>query len=350
MEMNNNQSLESRIDQAMRNQGIHLWGAQNLQVPLTIESYQQWLQNSFHGEMAYLETHLPMKQNPRAHWPDLNTAIVVAVPYLPHPKPISSLPKALKVARYAQGEDYHFWLKEKLNNVALSLAEAFPLEKFLVFTDSGPILERDLAQRAGLGWFGKNTCLINKTQGSYLLLGEILTSATIVLPATSSPDFCGKCTACIDACPTQAIVTPRLLDARKCISYLTIESKSVPPVELRKPIGDHFFGCDICQDVCPWNRKPLNQLLTESNQDKNPSSQDTLVQELREILTLSGKKLQKKFMGTPLMRAGSFGLRRNALVLMGNRKLKELKPEAERYLNDSRLGELATWAIEQLNL
>jgi epoxyqueuosine reductase len=119
-------------------------------------------------------------------------------------------------------------------------------------------------------------------------------------------------------------------------------------VELRKPIGDHFFGCDICQDVCPWNRKPLNQLLSDTRQGVGQPSQETLIQELREILTLSGKKLQKKFMGTPLMRAGSFGLRRNALVLMGNRKLTELKPEAEKYLQDPRLGELATWAIDQI--
>lgn len=324
---------------------ISHWGASRLEMPLTIETYKDWLKQSYHGEMNYLQTHLPIKENPALKWPDLQSAMVFAFPYVPHPKPSELIPSELKIAGYAKGEDYHFWINETLQQLCQILQNFDPSAKFVTVTDSGPILERDLALRAGLGWIGKNTCLIHPKKGSLFLVGEILTSLSLKYETSQIKDFCGKCTACMDACPTQAITAPRVLDARKCISYLTIESKTIPPPELREKITDWFFGCDICQTVCPWNSKPLKAVVVESSRAPNRQRE---IETLREILRLSGKQLQKKFNGTALHRAGAFGLRRNALILARNKGFQELKPEINKFTSDPRLGDLARWVLHKL--
>ena len=203
--------------------------------------------------------------------------------------------------------------------------------------------------RARLGWVGKNTCLIDPQKGSLFLLGEIVSSLPFTDPFQPLPDFCGTCTRCIDVCPTGALEAPKLMNAQKCISYLTIESRQIPPLELRSGIGDHFFGCDLCQTVCPWNQKvfsknleiqPLRQLAQLRRED--------LIHELREILNLSGKRLQKKFADSPLLRAGPFGLRRNAIVVAANQNLHELLPEIQAWKKDEKLAELVDWATLEL--
>jgi epoxyqueuosine reductase len=182
-------------------------------------------------------------------------------------------------------------------------------------------------------------------------LGEIYTS--LEAQETSSellPDFCGKCTKCIDICPTQALIEPRKMDARKCISYLTIESRTLPPENLRTQIGDWFFGCDLCQTVCPWNQKIYKGLLkTEPLISISDNDLKELTEELRYILTASGKKLEKDFWGTPLARAGSFGLKRNALIVIGNRKMSDLKSEVRALIEHQKLGSLALWTLNILN-
>jgi epoxyqueuosine reductase len=216
-------------------------------------------------------------------------------------------------------------------------------------TDSSPVLERDLAYQAGLGWFGKNTCLIQRGQGSLFFIGEIYTDLATDPVNTLIPDFCGTCDKCIQACPTNAIEKPRILNAQKCISYLTIESKKVPPMELREKINDWFFGCDICQTVCPWNEKVFkNQLETESKKTLNTKDREILIAELQFILNASGKKLQKEFQNSPLSRAGHFGLKRNAIIVASNQKLTELKPDILKYQHHAKLGELANWALSIL--
>ena len=220
---------------------------------------------------------------------------------------------------------------------------------FLAMTDSTPILERDLAYRAGLGWVGKNTCLIHPKKGSLFFLGEIITSLNIESPLTPVHDFCGTCTRCMDICPTQALISPRKMDARKCIAYLTIESRDIPPEELRKPIGDWLFGCDLCQTVCPWNQKVFkNELETQELLSLSSEEEKLQVEDLRYLLTSSGKKLEKDFFGTAYSRAGSFGLKRNALIVAANRNLKELTPEIEALSTHPKLGPLAEWALTQL--
>jgi epoxyqueuosine reductase len=330
------------IQDALETAGFSHYGFATLGRPLSINFYRQWLDDGMHGSMEYLARHLPQKENPDLLLAKAQTAIVVAAPYAAN---IDKAPfKGLRTALYAQNEDYHLWLKEKLEAVISKLKELMPNDLFLAATDSMPILERDLAYRAGLGWVGKNTCLIDQQRGSFFLIGEILTTAALLPTATvTHPDRCGTCTRCIDACPTQALITPKSLDARRCISYLTIESKENAPLELRAKIGDHFFGCDICQTVCPWNRKAFS--------DEKPKH-ETLVADLQFILKSSKSEIERAVHGSALSRSRGRGLKRNAIVVIANLKLVEFQPELERYAaagdQDPQLAEIAEWAISQL--
>lgn len=337
-----NVQIENQLHEILKPHDFILSGFSSLENPLAIEIYKSWLKQDFHGDMSYLETHLPHKENPKTWQVRAESAIVVAAEYFPHPKSASPFPGA-RISLYAQGEDYHFWFKARLMKTCQDLRAQFPEHEFLPFTDSAPVIERDLAYRAGLGWIGKNTCLINQKKGSLFFIGEIITSLKLTSSLPPPHDFCGHCTRCIEACPTQAIVESKKIDARRCISYLTIESKSVPPIELREKMGDWLFGCDICQTVCPWNQKQLKLVpVTASNGD--------LIEDLRFILTASGKKIEEKIYGTPLMRARPFGLRRNALVIVGNKKILELETDVRRFADDPKLGELAQWTLNILLL
>jgi epoxyqueuosine reductase len=320
--------------------------------PLSLDMYRQWLNDGMHGQMTYLQEHLPFKEAPATRFPFAKGAFVFAVPYLPHPAPAETPLKTARLASYARGADYHHWFRDRLRKVSDRLKEKFPGHEFEAHTDSSPILERDFAVRAGLGWVGKNTCVIHPQKGSFFLLGEILSSVEFDRSPGFAPlpDFCGTCDRCMQVCPTKAIIEPRKLDARKCISYLSIESREVPPLELRDQWGDWLFGCDLCQSVCPWNNKPFRPSNDDKlpMQDRDADSEAHLMEELRWILTSSGKTLEKSFRGTALSRAGSFGLKRNALVVAGNRRLHGLQPEIFAFKTHERLGELADWALQKI--
>ncbi|WP_331340682.1 tRNA epoxyqueuosine(34) reductase QueG [Bdellovibrio sp.] len=343
--------IKGMIEGHLSDLGFSHFGFSSLSKPLSFEFYESWIKEGLHGDMQYLEDHAPIKQTPQKKWPRAQSALVFAIPYYPHPESKKDFPlKSARVSLYAQGFDYHFWFKERMQKLCSLLQTQFPEEEFIAFTDSSPVLERDLAKRAGLGWVGKNTCLIHPKKGSLFFIGEIYTSLQMETELAPLPDFCGTCTRCIEACPTGALIEPHKMDARKCISYLTIESRTVPPVELREKIGDWFFGCDICQTVCPWNQKIFKgQLATEPILALNDEQSNSLTEDLRYILTSSGKRLEKDFWGTPLARAGSFGLKRNALVVVGNKQISCLKNEVESLVNHERLGELATWALSRLS-
>jgi len=329
-----------------------------LSTPVTIDFYEKWLLKNYHGEMAYLKNHFEIKKTPQMIDQTLISAITITQNYFPTVMPTLDKYPA-RIALYAQNNDYHFWLKDKLQKIITELQHTFPKNLFLAYTDSGPILERDLAHKAGLGWFGKNTCLIHPKKGSLFFIAEILTNVppqdlTPLIQLNPLPDFCGTCTKCIDICPTQAIKEPHVLKADECISYLTIESKTIPRPELRSKIADWFFGCDLCQTVCPWNQKIFRQLKIEttdlvSTQSfldlKNKTEQIIF---FRDILTASNKKIQKRFFGTALFRAGGFGLKRNALIVIANQKIVELTPEVLNLKNQAKLSELAIWCLEQL--
>lgn len=317
------------------------YGFTKIERPFSIDIYKSWLEEGLGGSMDYLSRHLVQKEDPNLLSATAQSAIVVAVDYVPHPHPAANF-GSLQIARYARGEDYHYWLKVKLDDVIKDLKILYPENEFVSFTDSSPVLERDLAYRAGLGWIGKNTCLIDQKAGSLFLIGEIYTSLKLEPTMQVAADRCGTCSRCIEACPTQAIVEPRKLDARKCISFLTIESKELPPEELRGPIGNWYFGCDICQTVCPWNQKVFGSLLLEG-------PKTNLVDDLRWILEASGKQIEKRFAGTPLTRGNSFSHRRNAIVVAANLKILKLRPNIEKHRQDKRLTELVEWALKKLD-
>jgi epoxyqueuosine reductase len=347
--------FSNQLEAWSKDLGFSNWGATSLESPVSLEFYRQWIAQNYQGEMDYLKRHLPMKENPKLLNERFESALVFAYAYVPHPKPWINENSELRTALYAQGEDYHYWLKERLEKIASQLRAQYPDEVFICLTDSSPVLERDLAYRAGLGWVGKNSCLIDPENGSLFLIGEILTSLKLTQKPSLVHDFCGTCTRCLDVCPTGALEKPRVLNAQKCISYLTIESRQIPPETFRKGIGDLFFGCDLCQTTCPWNEKafrgkPEAQVLEKSNLRELPLERlSNLQTELREILSLSGKQLEKKFSGSPLKRAGPFGLRRNALLVAANQKLSELRPEIQTWCEDEKLGDLARWALQELD-
>lgn len=296
--------------------------------------------------MDYLQRHLPDKADSKRWAPRARSAIVIAKNYFPHPYPAQKA-SSLRTAFYAQGEDYHDHFKNELEALAAGLRLDFVSDEFLCFTDSAPVLERDLAARAGLGWIGKNSCLIHPQKGSLFFIGEILTSVELKGPSALVPDHCGTCDRCIQACPTQAFEAPRVLNASKCIAYWTIESKAAAPVELRTKFGDWFFGCDICQTVCPWNEKVFGK----ASFKKNPESpREDKLQELRWILTSSHKALMRANVGLPYARARANGLKRNALYQIANQKLSELQEEVRELRTDPRYSELAEWTLTKLEV
>ena len=339
--------LQDEIKKKLSDLNIDQLGFVSLDQPLkTIDKYEAWLSKGFAAEMNYLSTHLQKKKHPKLLLEGARSALLFTKYYVPFPRPKKPTLSSLKIAKYAQGEDYHHWFLESLKKITAILSQAYPQATFLPMTDSKPVLERDLATRSGLGWIGKNTCLIDRKKGSYSFIGEIYTTLFIEPTPTDVKSFCGKCTACIDSCPTKAIKDPMLLDSNLCISYLTIEAKGVANTQLRPLIGSHFFGCDICQDVCPWNQKHHKDLLN-SCQELAPRSKT--IQELKEVLSTSNNGLMRLVRGTPLERAGAIGLKRNALIVIANQKLTELEPTVKIYVNHERLGELALWTLDQLS-
>ena len=341
---------QNLLDKMIIELGFSQWGYQQLKKPMSFAHYQTWLDKNYHGDMNYLKEHAPLKAEPNTIRKNIKSSFIFSFPYVEKVPGKEDFPiKSSRIALYAKGYDYHYFLKEKLSSITTKLGEIFPGEEFLNITDSFPLMERDLAAQSGLGWFGKNTCLIHPKKGSLFLLCEILTSLDFITESNPLPDFCGKCTKCIDICPTQAIESEKVLNATRCISYWTIESRKTAPPELRSQFGDWLFGCDLCQTVCPWNQKIYKNLLnTDLFISHTEDSIKLLEEELVFILTASGKKITEWTKGTPLSRAGSFGLKRNALIVIANRKMQNLKPLVEKYLNHEKLGDLADWTLKNL--
>lgn len=281
---------------------------------------EQWLQNGFHGQMQWMENHFDMRLDPTKLVPGAKSVISLMFNYFPSHIPNDST--APKVARYAYGEDYHFVLKRKLKDLVHHIHAEIGEVQGRVFVDSAPVMERKWAQKGGLGWIGKNTLLLNKGRGSYYFLAEIICDLELEydVPVT---DHCGTCTACIDACPTQAI-TPYEVDASKCISYLTIELRDQIPTEFAGKMENWAFGCDICQEVCPWNRfaKPHHE------PSFNPSETFAGMSR-KDWYEITEEVFQKAFKNSPLKRAKFSGIQRNLAFLKQNGKegLQSLQDE-----------------------
>jgi epoxyqueuosine reductase len=290
-----------------------------------LQHFGEWLARGYAGEMSYL--HDARRRSPAAALPGACSIIVCALNYnTSHPYSTEVPADSARgwISRYAWGDDYHDVLGKKLERLLVALRQQFEGDwQARAYVDTGPVAERIAAKYAGLGWLAKNTCLINEQLGSWLFLGVILTTlelAPSIAPLDSPPaDLCGNCRLCIDACPTDAIVEPYVLDARRCISYLTIELRGPIPEELRAPIGRMVFGCDICQDVCPWNRKAPatteSRFLPRQIEAKN----DSLVSpELEWIASLSEEEFRAAFRGSAVRRTKWRGLVRNACIALGN--------------------------------
>jgi len=312
---------------------------------LSLARYEEFLAKAYHADMLYLAKHKEQKATPQSLLKTANSAIVFQKHYEPHPK-TKDLPIGLKIASYALGEDYHHWFKEELQIIADDLKRQFPDEEFLCFTDSAPVLERELALRAGLGWIGKNACLIDEKTGSFFFIGEIYTSLDLTENKQMAPDRCGTCTRCIDACPTGAIKEDRFIDSSLCISYQTIEAKQTPPEDLRNKLNGWHFGCDICQEVCPWNEKAFGK---EHFKQKHDKTKQEILDSHRWILTASNREIERTFKGTALLRASAKHHRRNALISLVHYQLTELLPEvramAKRFTD---LEDLCHWVCVEL--
>jgi epoxyqueuosine reductase len=286
-------------------------GVTELGVPDTIAHFDAWLEAGQHAGMDYLARGAELRRDARRPHPGATHAIVVGMDY-------GGREPSGPVARYARGDDYHELMRERLRGFVpwLEAELGVPVDA-RPYVDSGPLLERDLARRAGLGWFGKNTMLINPQRGSFFFLGALVVNVPLPVDAPFDADRCGSCTRCLDACPTQAFTGPRVLDASRCISYLTIEHRGEIAEELRPLIGDWLYGCDVCQEVCPWNVKFARELSEGSPYAARAVLAGKDARMLAdEILAMDDVAYRDAFRGSAMKRAKLAGLQRNARVVI----------------------------------
>jgi epoxyqueuosine reductase len=325
--------------------GFDLVGIAPAVTPVGFARLQGWLAEGFAGEMQYLPRRETAYEHPQHVLPGVRSVVMVAVNYKTVDPPACG-PNAGRVARYAWGAgDYHDSLKERLQRLADWLHARESGCRTRCAVDTAPLLERDFAQLAGLGWFGKNTLLMHKRAGSFLLLGALLTNVELEPDEPHHTSHCGTCTRCLDVCPTAAFPAPYVLDARKCISYLTIELKGPIPSELRSGVGEWLFGCDLCQDVCPWNRK--------SPRSDDPAFQpqaDLAPADALALLRMTAAEFRVRFRDSPLSRPGWTGLRRNAAIVLGNRGDEAALPALIAALDDAEpvVRGAVAWALGRL--
>ncbi len=267
-----------------------------------------WLAEGKAGEMDYLARRTAERIDPRRRFPWARTVLALAYPYRPPPPPPTDWQESLRgrIAAYALGGDYHDRIKSLLGTLAARLASAFPGARFHAYVDTGPVLEREWAARAGLGWIGRNTLLLRRGVGSYFFLAELFTDLEVE-PLPLVADHCGTCTRCVTACPTGALDGGYAMDPRRCLSYLTIEHRSAIPAALRPLLGNWIFGCDLCQEACPWNEDA-----------RNPAGAEELAPHLPELLALDAAGFRARFGRTAVRRAKRRGLLRNVAVALGN--------------------------------
>ncbi len=335
--------LTQSLKQFANELGFQLTGCCPAVTPTGFSQLLSWIEAGFAGKMTYLERRQAAYRHPEHILQGVRSLVMLGTHYAcqsPHPNMGSG-----RIARYASGEtDYHEVIWSRLDQLGARLSTLNPAAKWRGVVDTAPLLEREFAQLAGLGWQAKNTMLIHPKRGSYFFLAALLTDQILDYDQPIASNHCGTCTACIDACPTQAIVAPQILDARRCISYLTIELRDPIPMELRREMGDWLFGCDICQEVCPWNRfapaptEPQWQVQTQLQSLK-----------LIELLALNDDQFKALFKHTPLWRPRRRGILRNAAIVLGNQRQTESIPALVQALHDDEplVRGAAAWALGQ---
>jgi epoxyqueuosine reductase len=351
--------MKEAIRQRARQLGFDECRCTTAQPPVSAPQFQDWLHTRRHGEMAYLERQAARRANPQLVLPGARSVIVLAASYVegnerrvtsdmkrtpapPHPSPVT---RHAVIARYARFADYHHVLGERLKTLATFVDQLGGAgTRSLWYVDTGPVLERDFAQRAGLGFIGKHTNVISRRLGNWIFLAEILTTLELEADAPEK-NRCGSCTRCITACPTRAITAPFQLDARRCISYLTIELKGAIPLELRPAIGNRVFGCDDCLAVCPWNR-----FAREGNLMKPYARAGLATPDLIELVQLDEAGFKARFAGTPILRTRRRGLLRNVCVGLGNVGDASALPALQKASRDPEplIAEHAQWAMKQI--
>jgi len=329
------------IKNIARECGFELAGIASADAPADFARFESWTAQGHAGEMRYLtDRRADVRRDVRNLLPSARSVICVGKLYNQHSEPAP--PGHAVISRYAWGRDYHEILRAGLERLVEKLQEHAAFD-WKICVDTAPLLERTFARLAGLGWIGKNTCLINEPLGSWFFLGELITSLELA-PDAPPPDRCGTCTRCIDACPTQAFVPAAdswAIDSRRCIAYFTIELRGAIPEEFRAGMGPHVFGCDLCQDVCPWNsRAPV----TDSFEDLHRAPA------LEECARLSEQEFQDAFRHTALARPKYSGFLRNVAIAMGNSGLERFREPLERLARnpDPIVAEHACWALDRL--
>ncbi len=327
--------------------GFPLVGVTTADPPDHLDFFQTWLDSGYNASMDWINTErsLERRSDPLKILPECQTILVLACPY---PAPRGNV-KGGNIASYALNQDYHAELEKRLNELMKTIEDWFgnPVPNRW-YVDSGPVLEKELAMRAGLGWIGKNTTLINREHGSYFFLSEILLGLELIPDPPITETYCGSCTRCLDTCPTGALKEPYTLDANRCISYLTIEHRDEIPLKLRSRMGDWIFGCDICQIVCPWN-KP-GQEAPDILEDFQPR-EELMDIDLTQELGLSQEEFSARFKGSPIKRAKRRGYLRNVALALGNRGDEDALPALEKALGDQEalVREAAVWAVGYIN-
>ena len=347
--MHKGQSLEEAIRTEAARLGFAACGFARADAPDAAGiDLKRWLDAGHHGTMGWMETRAEQRVSPRALWPNAKSAIALGMSYAPAEDPLAlaGRPDLGRISVYAQGGDYHKTVKKALKALARFIVAKAPSE-LKVFVDTAPVMEKPLAQAAGIGWQGKHTNLVSREHGSWLFLGVILTGLELEPDApTTEGVHCGTCRRCLDSCPTQAFLSPHRIDARRCISYLTIEHDGPIPAEFRKAMGNRIYGCDDCLAVCPWNRFAD---AAAANRAFLPRAELTAPR-LADLLALDDPAFREMFAGSPIKRIGRNRMIRNCLIAAGNSGDAELLVSVKPHVADPdpAIAEAAEWAIAEL--
>jgi epoxyqueuosine reductase len=350
--------ITNTVTRAAKDAGFELVGVAPVENSPELEYFPQWIAEGRAGEMKYLEARDEQGRLKRASLayaaPWARSVVVCAINYntaQPYSTEIQTQSEENRergwISRYAWSQqDYHDLAMQRLRRVEAAVRNAAASDDVVTrcYVDTGPIVERVVAKYAGIGWIGKNTCIINQKMGSWMFLGVILTSLELA-PGLPAPDRCGSCTRCIDACPTDALIAPHQLDSNKCIAYLTIEKRGAIAEEIRSGMGRHIFGCDICQDVCPWNRKA-----PATNAEEFQALPELVNPALEWLADMDEEEFRRTFKSSPVRRGKRAGLRRNAVIAMGNSGDQKFISQLEKLVGDSDedVSESAGWAIRKL--
>ncbi|WP_391480675.1 tRNA epoxyqueuosine(34) reductase QueG [Nereida sp. NH-UV-3] len=314
--------------------------------PETAQRLSAFVEAGYHGQMSWMAERMNWRGSPQDLWPECRSVIMLAEMYTPEhdPRTVLSRPELGAISVYAQNKDYHDVAKKRLKKVGRWLVEQGDIQ-IKVFVDTAPVMEKPLAQAAGLGWQGKHTNLLARDLGNWFFLGAIFTTAELE-PDEAQTDNCGSCTACLDACPTDAFPAPFQLDARRCISYLTIEHKGPVAPELREKMGNHIYGCDDCLAACPWNK-----FAVAATEMKYAAREELKAPKLAALVSFDDASFRAHFSGSPIKRIGRDRFTRNVLYAIGNSGKPELKPHAQALLNDNDpvVRDAAEWAVERLS-